>query len=124
VLLVAVNVANLYMSPATTQRTDTGTRRRAGVRPVAERAVGDVARILAPRPARRVGQSWSSSVRIGFLVFLVLIARRDAVPLPAVSARLGHANTNVTARIYAHALPADDQRSADTWDAIIGGPVQ
>jgi integrase len=46
------------------------------------------------------------------------------VPLPAVSARLGHADTNVTARIYAHALPADDQRSADAWDAIIKGPLQ
>ena len=44
------------------------------------------------------------------------------VPLPAVSARLGHSDTNVTARIYAHALPADDQRAADTWDAIINGP--
>jgi integrase len=48
----------------------------------------------------------------------------NGVPLPAVSARLGHADTNVAARIYAHALPADDQRSADTWDAIIKGPLQ
>jgi integrase len=46
------------------------------------------------------------------------------VPLPAVSARLGHADANVTARVYSHALPADDQRSADTWDSIIDGPVQ
>jgi integrase len=46
------------------------------------------------------------------------------VPLPAVSARLGHTDTNVTAQIYARALPADDQRSADTWDAIIKGRVQ
>lgn len=46
------------------------------------------------------------------------------VPLPAVSARLGHADTNVTARIYSHALPADDQRAADMWDTIIKGPVQ
>jgi len=46
------------------------------------------------------------------------------VPLPAVSARLGHSDTNVTARVYSHALPADDQRAADTWDAIIKGPVQ
>jgi integrase len=44
--------------------------------------------------------------------------------LVRISARLGHADPNVTARIYAHALPADDQRSADTWDAIIKGPVQ
>jgi integrase len=45
------------------------------------------------------------------------------VPLPAVSARLGHADTNVTARVYSHALPADDQRAADEWETIVG-PVQ
>lgn len=43
------------------------------------------------------------------------------VPLPAVSARLGHADTNVTARVYSHALPADDQRAADVWDSVITG---
>jgi integrase len=48
----------------------------------------------------------------------------NGVPLPAVSARIGHADVNVTARIYSHALPGDDQRAADTWDAIIEGPVQ
>jgi len=45
------------------------------------------------------------------------------VPLPAVSERLGHSNANVTARIYAHALPSDDQRAADEWDSVVG-PVQ
>jgi integrase len=44
--------------------------------------------------------------------------------LAAVSARLGHSDTNVTARVYAHALPADDQRVADLWDTVIDGPVQ
>jgi integrase len=46
------------------------------------------------------------------------------VPLPAVSARLGHADTNITARIYSHALPDDDNRAADTWESIVRGPVQ
>ena len=46
------------------------------------------------------------------------------VPLPAVSARLGHSDTNVTARIYSHALPADDQRAADVWDGLIDGKLQ
>jgi integrase len=41
------------------------------------------------------------------------------VPLPAVSARLGHADVNITAKIYAHALPDDDRRAADTWDSLI-----
>ena len=40
------------------------------------------------------------------------------VPLPAVSARLGHANPNITAKIYCHALPLDDQRAADEWDRM------
>jgi integrase len=43
------------------------------------------------------------------------------VPLPAVSARLGHADVNITARIYAHALPDDDRRAADTWDSVVNG---
>lgn len=46
------------------------------------------------------------------------------VPLPAVSARLGHANVNITAKIYSHALPDDDRRAAETWDTVIAGPVQ
>jgi integrase len=46
------------------------------------------------------------------------------VPLPAVSARLGHADANVTARVYSHALPADDQRAADVWDGIVNDAVQ
>jgi integrase len=48
----------------------------------------------------------------------------QGVPLPVVSARLGHSNPNITARIYSHALPADDQRAADVWDNVIAGPVQ
>lgn len=42
------------------------------------------------------------------------------VPLPVISARLGHANPNVTARIYCHALALDDQRAADEWDRMVG----
>jgi integrase len=40
-------------------------------------------------------------------------------PLTAISARLGHANANITARIYCHALPLDDQRAADEWDRLL-----
>ena len=41
------------------------------------------------------------------------------VPLPAVSARLGHSSPNTTARIYAHALPLDDERAAQEWDRLL-----
>ena len=46
------------------------------------------------------------------------------IPLPAVSARLGHADTNITARIYSHALPQDDARAADAWENVMQGQVQ
>ena len=47
----------------------------------------------------------------------------NGVPLPAVSARLGHSDVNVTARIYSHMLPDDDTRAADAWETVIR-PVQ
>jgi hypothetical protein len=37
------------------------------------------------------------------------------IPLPAVLQRLGHADANITARVYSHALPQDDARAADAW---------
>lgn len=52
------------------------------------------------------------------------ISLSRGVPLPAVSARLGHADVNITARIYSHALPDDDRRAADAWDKVIHGPLQ
>jgi integrase len=48
----------------------------------------------------------------------------NGVPLPAVSARLGHADTNITARIYSHALPIDDVHAADAWENVVRGPIQ
>jgi integrase len=46
------------------------------------------------------------------------------VPLPAVSARLGHVDCNITARIYSHAIPDDDNRAVDAWEKVLNGPVQ
>jgi len=46
------------------------------------------------------------------------------VPLPVVSARLGHADVNITARIYAHMLPDDDGRAADAWENSVKEPTQ
>lgn len=39
----------------------------------------------------------------------------QGVPLPVVSDRLGHANSNVTLGIYAHALPADVRAASEAW---------
>ena len=39
------------------------------------------------------------------------------VPLPAVSSRLGHKNTGVTAKVYSHALKQDEIQAADIWEA-------
>jgi len=41
------------------------------------------------------------------------------VSLPAVSSRLGHANTNVTAAVYSHALKQDEVQAADVWEAAM-----
>jgi hypothetical protein len=38
------------------------------------------------------------------------------VPLPVVSARLGHADISITARIHSHALPDDDNRAAYAYE--------
>jgi integrase len=40
----------------------------------------------------------------------------SGVPLTDVSKRLGHANPNVTAAIYAHALPGRDALVAEAWE--------
>ena len=36
-----------------------------------------------------------------------------------ISARLGHADVNITARIYSHAIPTDDVRAAKEWDGFV-----
>lgn len=45
-------------------------------------------------------------------------------PLPAVAARLGHANADVTAKIYAHAHSDDSSRVAEQWDAAYGQAIR
>jgi len=41
------------------------------------------------------------------------------VPLPTVSKRLGHANPNITAAVYAHALPSDEERAAEAFERVL-----
>lgn len=43
----------------------------------------------------------------------------EGVPLPAVSSRLGHANTHVTASVYSHAMQRDEHQAAEKWDAAM-----
>lgn len=45
----------------------------------------------------------------------------EGVPITAVSARLGHANPQITMKIYAHALPGQDKRAADAIGDVLGG---
>jgi len=45
-------------------------------------------------------------------------------PLPAVSKRLGHSSVATTANIYAHALPKDDQKVAETWDTLMRSAME
>jgi integrase len=39
------------------------------------------------------------------------------VPLPTVSKRLGHSSPHVTAMVYSHALPKDEEAAAEIWDS-------
>ena len=39
------------------------------------------------------------------------------VPLPTVSKRLGHSSPHVTAMVYSHALPRDEEAAAEIWDS-------
>ena len=41
------------------------------------------------------------------------------VPLPAVSARLGHSSPYVTATIYSHAIKRDELEAAEKWEAAM-----
>src|ERR1019366_2004277 len=40
----------------------------------------------------------------------------DGVPLPVVSARLGHSSVRVTAEIYSHMNHGQDDEAAERWD--------
>jgi integrase len=40
----------------------------------------------------------------------------DAMPLPVVSARLGHSSIRTTQEIYAHMIHGQDDAAADRWD--------
>jgi integrase len=47
----------------------------------------------------------------------------DGVPIPEVSARLGHSNPNVTMGIYAHVIPGQGD-AAKRWEQIQGSGVE
>lgn len=46
------------------------------------------------------------------------------ISLSAVAACLGQAATAITARVYSHVMPADDQKAPDEWDVMIDNPLQ
>ena len=43
--------------------------------------------------------------------------------IPAVSRRLGHANTSITTELYGHAHDSDDDRISDRLDAMLSPPA-
>lgn len=46
----------------------------------------------------------------------------ENVPIPAISARLGHANPGITMEIYAHELPGQDHLAADAIERFLQLP--
>lgn len=43
----------------------------------------------------------------------------QGLPVPAVSARLGHANPGMTMRVYAHALKREDHEAPKAISAVL-----
>lgn len=48
----------------------------------------------------------------------------SGVPLPAVSKRLGHSSPRITAEVYAHALPKDEEAAAEIWEKAMRATLQ
>jgi hypothetical protein len=47
----------------------------------------------------------------------------QGVPLPVVSARLGHADPNITLSVYSHALPADVRAASKAWHKALADVI-
>jgi integrase len=45
---------------------------------------------------------------------------RSRIPLPTVSARLGHSKTSITLDVYGHAIEEDDEKVVGAMDGILG----
>ena len=45
-------------------------------------------------------------------------------PITAVAERLGHASPNITLGIYSHALPMDNQATAQLWDNAMSEVIE
>jgi integrase len=45
-------------------------------------------------------------------------------PITAVAERLGHASPNITLGIYSHALPVDNQATAQLWDNAMSDVIE
>jgi len=43
---------------------------------------------------------------------------REGIELSAVSARLGHSSSHVTAKVYSHILPGRDRAAAEAWERL------
>jgi integrase len=56
----------------------------------------------------------------GFRHLHASLLLNEGVPVTAVSARLGHANPQITLKIYAHALPGQDKMAAQAIDNVLG----
>jgi integrase len=47
----------------------------------------------------------------------------NGTPIPVVSKRLGHANSDITLKIYTHVQPADDEAAAALWGKVTSGMI-
>jgi len=66
---------------------------------------------------KRLGLSHIGHHGLRHLHATLLLA--EGLPIPAVSARLGHANPHITMTVYAHALPAQDQQATQAIERAV-----
>ena len=52
-----------------------------------------------------------------------LSIRHGGVPLPAVSARLGHGSIRTTQKIYSHMIHGQDDEAAKKWEKFQNQPT-
>jgi integrase len=71
------------------------------------------------RACERLGLPYLTPHQLRHLHATLLLA--EGVPIPAVSARLGHATPSITMSVYAHAVRRQDEEAAQVFRRVLAG---
>ena len=69
-------------------------------------------RVAVPRPSKTEKPSLSMH-SLGHSYASLMLSK--GVPIAVVSERMGHANQDITLKIYSHAMPADSNAASKVW---------